>query len=201
LLIPDQRADRVLLYSYRKPNSGKQQKLLEERKTGGVKKYGNLTILFKVAGEKTTFRCRCKCGKLVNILRASIVSGNSRSCGCLHRAGLVKRNTIHGFAKRGTKLPAELLAYYNAKDRCTRKKNKSYGSYGGRGIRFKFKSFQEFMEALRTPENPSGLKPSAAYSLDRIDNSRGYGFYAGVSNIRWATKRQQMLNRRGWAKK
>jgi hypothetical protein len=170
-----------------------------------TKKFGNLTILNKIVGEtKTTFRCRCKCGVEVSVLRASLVSGNTRSCGHLHRNQLIKRNLKHGLARRGSPLPVELRAYYEAKARCRCKTNQSYHYYGGRKdhpIKFRFKSFDAFLDALRTPENPSGLRPSKAYSLDRINNDLGYGVYAGKSNIRWATKTQQMRNRRGWAKK
>lgn len=161
-------------------------------------KFGDLTVLHKVAGEKkTTFRCRCKCGVKKPILRASLVSGNTESCGCKHRTELAARNYVHGLAKRGTKIPVELRIFYDAKARCRCVTNRSYNYYGGRGIRFRFHSFAEFMSALKTKANPSGLRPSKAYSLDRIDNDGHYE----KGNVRWSTKSVQMRNRRKWAKK
>jgi hypothetical protein len=60
-------------------------------------------------------------------------------------------------------------AFYHARQRCNDPKNESYHNYGGRGIKFRFKSFGDFIVALQTPENPSGLKPS-----HRINNDGHY---------------------------
>lgn len=175
---------------------GENEEKVKVRKDLKGEVFGQLVVL-KGNGRKVL--CRCKCGKRKSIFRGSLHSGNTKSCGHIHREQLVARNLKHGLAKRKTKLPPELISYYGGRDRCTRKKNKSYPYYGGRGLTFDFKSFQDFLAALRSPENPSGLRPTQAHSLDRIDNSKGYGIYAGKSNIRWATKSQQMRNRRGWA--
>ena len=98
----------------------------------------------------------------------------------------------------------EYQAYTNAKDRCANPANPRYPRYGGRGIEFRFGSFEEFLDALKTPDNPSGLRPEGEdaegnplFSLGRIDNDWHYGVRDnGASNIRWATKEQQLSTRK-----
>lgn len=81
----------------------------------------------------------------------------------------------------------EYHAYMAAKGRCTNRRNRSYGEYGGRGIQFRFDSFEDFLAHV-------GPRPSPAYSLDRIDNDGHYE----MGNLRWATKRVQANNRRAF---
>jgi hypothetical protein len=108
-------------------------------------------------------------------------------------------HTFWNHAKGRIDHTPEYGAYQDAKQRCTNPNIKSYENYGGRGIEFRFASFEEFLEALKTPDNPTGLRPvgelengRALYSLDRIDNDGHYE----RGNIRWATKPQQQQNRR-----
>jgi hypothetical protein len=79
-------------------------------------------------------------------------------------------------------LTPEYKAFAGAKNRC---KNPRHKNWHGRGIRFKFKNFQEFIGAL-------GCRPSPAHSLDRIDNDGHYE----PGNVRWADAKQQAANRR-----
>jgi len=89
-------------------------------------------------------------------------------------------NTTHGLSGS-----PEYKAYQMAKQRCTNPKDKRYADYGGRGIEFKFASFEEFIGHI-------GLKHNFRLQLDRIDNNGPYQ----VGNVRWATREQQAHSKR-----
>ena len=48
------------------------------------KKFGHLTVLYRVAnkGKKTQWKCVCDCGKEIIATKENLVSGNTKSCGC-----------------------------------------------------------------------------------------------------------------------
>jgi len=58
-----------------------------------------------------------------------------------------------------------------------------YEHYGGRGIEFRFKSFEEWFKEV-------GKKPSSGHTIDRINNDGHYE----VGNVRWATVTEQNHN-------
>lgn len=90
----------------------------------------------------------------------------------------------HGMART-----PEYRAYIDAKRRCENPNSQTYEYYGGRGVEFRFADFVEFFEAI-------GERPSSDYSIDRIDNEGHYE----AGNVRWATKKEQIHNRRGYEK-
>jgi len=75
-----------------------------------------------------------------------------------------------------------------AQDRCHNPRNPSYHNYGGRGI---FVA-QEWRDDFLTFYAAIGDRPGPEYSLDRIDNNRGYE----PGNVRWATIQMQSVNKR-----
>lgn len=72
--------------------------------------------------------------------------------------------------------------------RCCNSKSLIYPYYGGRGIKICYKWRNSFLEFLKDMGNP----PAGA-SLDRIDPMGDYS----PNNCRWATRKQQSINRRG----
>ncbi len=70
--------------------------------------------------------------------------------------------------------------------RCDYPKHIDFHRYGGRGIRVcdRWLKFENFLADM-------GRKPGPDYSLDRIDNERGYE----PGNCRWVTSGQQARNR------
>ena len=82
-----------------------------------------------------------------------------------------------------------LRRVFNAmKQRCDNPNNKDFKSYGGRGIKNKFKSSDEFVDyvLLDLCVDPRGLE------VDRIDNDGNYE----KGNIRFVTRKINNGNRR-----
>ena len=79
----------------------------------------------------------------------------------------------------------EYRVYQMAKDRCTNPNSQRWYTHGGRGIKFLFNSFAEFMQAL-------GPRLSDKHSLDRWPNNNG-NYEPG--NVRWATRSEQQKNK------
>jgi hypothetical protein len=91
----------------------------------------------------------------------------------------------HGEATRVDR-SVEYTAFTAARSRCTNRNNRKWKDYGGRGIKFLFVSFEQFLAAV-------GRRPSTEYSLDRFPNNNG-NYEPG--NVRWATQSEQVANRR-----
>ena len=76
-------------------------------------------------------------------------------------------------------------------DRCLNKNNKAYINYGFRGITIsdEFKNNPKaFIEYIRTLDNYR----KEGYSLDRIDNDKGYE----IGNLQYTTRHFQTINQR-----
>jgi len=79
----------------------------------------------------------------------------------------------------------ENAIYRAAKTRCTNKNADDYPRYGGRGIEFRFDSFEQFYAEI-------GKRPTPQHTLDRKDNNGHYE----VGNVHWATPKEQARNKR-----
>lgn len=77
------------------------------------------------------WKCRCDCGTERIVLQASLLSGKSKSCGCLNREIASSINKTHGLSKENRKLYS---IWNGMKNRCFYEKSPDYKNYGGRGI-------------------------------------------------------------------
>lgn len=137
---------------------------------------------------KLLWRCRCDCGNTHDAVRGALVSGLTLSCGCLNRERAAERKTTHG----GSKHPL-YVTWRHMLERCLDPKCPSWKNYGGRGITICEQWRNDFTAFIRY----IGPRPSDQYSVDRIDNDKGYE----PGNVRWATREQQAQNRRRPARK
>jgi len=149
-------------------------------------KFGRLLVLRVApkngAGAHMRWVCQCDCGAATVASGTRLVTGRKQSCGCLPVEILVEHNTRHGMAH--TRLYRQWAKMLR---RCRNKDDKSYSSYGGRGICVceRWLDFANFLADM--PE-----RPSQRHSLGRIDNDKGYS----PDNVRWETPQQQQRNRR-----
>lgn len=161
--------------------------------------FGRLIVEAKAASKPNgssvvaCWQCKCSCGSSVTVRGSSLRKGETNSCGCLRLDRVREKLTKHGAAKKG-KVSPEYAAYHAMKRRCSDPKNKEFKNYGARGIAVcsswlhgdgALSGFEVFLSEM-------GEKPSAEHTVDRIDNDKGYS----ISNCRWATKTDQVRNRR-----
>ena len=162
-------------------------------RTGHV--YGRLTVR-RYTGKRLGFghiwECDCECGK-ATIVYGSNLGRNTNSCGCLSRESRLVHSTTHG--KRYAPI---YNIWCKIIRRCTKPLDKGYPYYGGRGITVceRWRRFEDFYADM-------GDRPPLL-SIDRVDNNGGY--WCGkcdecatlnhLLNCRWATKSEQMVNRR-----
>lgn len=125
---------------------------------------------------------QCDCGKIVEAPISVVKRGRKKSCGCLAIEVTRARSITHGF--KGTKVYA---IWSGMKNRCNNPNEHSYKNYGARGIKV-CKSWERFESFLKDMGEP----PKGKYSLDRIDNDKGYS----KANCRWATDSEQQRNTR-----
>ena len=90
-------------------------------------KYGRLTVVSRAESKtrRIKWNCICECGNTSIVSGENLMSGHTKSCGCL----LSERRTSHGKSK--TRL---YNIWRKMKSRYTNKNETHYKDYGGRGI-------------------------------------------------------------------
>lgn len=144
--------------------------------------FGRLTVLKKAT---SGWLCRCSCGTERAWRAFVLVSGNTSSCGCLHREMVSAMFRKHG-ARTHHESSRTYESWRGAKARTSRVGHKRAKYYIARGIvmcdRWR-NDYAAFVADMG--ECPEG------HSLDRIDNNGNYE----PGNCRWAPQVQQVRNR------
>lgn len=157
-------------------------------------RFGRLTVIKKIGVRKvgqrgqtkTVWLCKCDCGNEKEVLRNSLVSGNTKSCGCLEKETKKTMHVKHGEAK--TRL---WKIWCGMRERCNNPNNQDYSYYGGRGIIVcdSWSDKKDGFINFRSWAMANGYTDEL--TLDRVNVNGNYE----PSNCRWATRKEQTRNR------
>ena len=133
------------------------------------------------------WNCRCECGTTTILPANRLLSGNTKSCGCLKRNVLGDATRTHGMANsRITGYANRTYGIWQAmRSRCLNPNNSRWEHYGGRGIKIckRWSKYENFLADMG--EAPKGL------TLERINVNKNYT----PSNCKWATWLEQARNK------
>lgn len=150
------------------------------------KQFGNWTVLYRDNSYKSSkhskWICRCTCGTIKSVIKDSLISGRSKSCGCIKTIHYGV-NQKHGLSK--TRIYHE---WTSMRRRCKSTYGKDSKTYYKRGISVCQEWENNFMSFYNWAIK-NGY--SDELTIDRIDNNLGYS----PDNCRWITIEEQQRNK------
>ncbi len=155
------------------------------------RRFGKL-VVERMADKKLNGRiawvCKCDCGNETVVTATNLVSGATKSCGCIRKENTAALRKAHGNSK--TRL---YHVWLGMRDRCTNPQHISYPFYGGRGIKIcsEWDSFSCFKEWAMANGYDCYAKRGKC-TIDRINVDGNYE----PSNCRWVSMAEQNQNRR-----
>jgi len=152
-------------------------------------KFIRLLVLYECEERKNglvVWRCKCDCGKEVEVRGCDLRSGKVISCGCLGREKTIKACTTHGFT-RGYQQHTLYRKIAGMIQRCENPNDRQYHNYGARGITVcpEWHDPKTFYDWAISNGWEEGLQ------IDRIDVDGGYE----PGNCRFVTIKEQQRNK------
>lgn len=147
-------------------------------------KYGRLLVIEVIKnGSPLKVKVKCECSTEFTVLAYSVVSGNTKSCGCLQIYLASESNKTHGISGH------PLLAIREAMiARCTNPIHKYKHRYIEKGITVCDQWLYDCMAFVNWALENGWKK---GLELDRIDNSKGYY----PDNCRFTTRKVNCRNK------
>lgn len=146
--------------------------------------FGRLTAIRRVENDKhghAQWECLCECGNTAIVLKSSLTSGKTKSCGCYYKDTRKTSAATHNQSK--TRL---FRVWANMHQRCENPNNKDWKYYGGKDVKVceEWTTFEGFSKwALN-----NGYREDL--TIDRISVDEGYS----PNNCRWTSMKVQMNN-------
>lgn len=163
------------------------------------KKFHRLTVISRNFNTKssTKWNCTCDCGKTTTPSSYSLLTGKTKSCGCLQKEIVTKlsnsgylgwKNKNDYRKQHGLSTHKLYYIYRNILERCYIEKNKDFKFYGARGIKVSDVWLSDFTTFYEWSLNHGWLE---GLTIDRINNDGSYG----PDNCRWITQSENSKKR------
>lgn len=154
-------------------------------------KAGSLSVIGQAGRTKDRhilWECICDCGNVAVVSSKDLISGYTKSCGCLQKKTVSAAKRIHG--DRDARLYG---VWKTMKKRCENENCRDFRWYGAKGVSVceEWQDYGNFKAwAMANGYDQNAIK--GACTIDRIDPCGNYE----PSNCRWVSMEIQAKNRR-----